>query len=134
MKSMHISRREFLKATAVGLGSFYLHPISGLLSVVKASVLPEFPQAERLGRILDGKVLLKARPDVDSSDVGELYEDDIVTWLREVVGSRPLWNNQRFVETPDGYIYAPNLQPVRNLPNKAVGELTTPEGMWTETL
>jgi len=132
MKHKRISRREFIKATAVGISSLYLHPISGLISVAKASVMPEFPQAERLGRVLDGKVLLKARPDIDSNDIGELYEDDIVPWLREVVGSRPLWNNQRFVETPDGYIYAPNLQPVRNHTNKAVSELPTPEGMWTE--
>ncbi len=61
-----------------------------------------------------------------------MSDDDIVTWLREVVGKRPLWYSQRFVETPDGYIYAPNLQPVRNLTNQPLKQLTAPEGMWAE--
>lgn len=103
-----------------------------LRSWSRAFRLPEFPQAERLGRVLGGKVPLKARPDIDSEDVGTLYEDDVVIWLREVVGSRPLWNVQRFVETPDGYVYAPNLQPVRNSPNQPLGTLPSAQGTWVE--
>ena len=94
--------------------------------------LPEFPRAERLGRVIGGKVPVKARPDIDSPDVGVLFDDDVVPWLREVVGSRPLWYSQTFVETPQGYIYAPNLQPVRNQPNEPLTSLPSPEGFWAE--
>lgn len=94
--------------------------------------LPEFPEADRLGRVIGGMVKIKARPDIDSEDVGVLYDDEVVPWVREVVGSRPLWYTQRFVETPDGYIYAPNLQPVRNEPNQPVNKLYDPDGMWVE--
>jgi hypothetical protein len=43
-----------------------------------------------------------------------------------------LWNNQRFVETPDGFIYAPNLQQVENKRNEPLTSLPSPEGMWVE--
>ena len=44
-------------------------------------------------------------------------------------------NNQRFVETPDGYIWSANLQPVKNLPNVPLQNLPmagTGQGMWAE--
>ena len=104
-----------------------LRPASGM-----DATLTDFPQAERLGRVLDSEVKLFARPDIDSSQVGTLYADDVVVWLREVVGKRPLWYMQRFVETPDGYIYAPNLQPVRFQPNQPLAALPQADGMWAE--
>ncbi len=92
----------------------------------------EFPAADRLGRVIGGRVPVKQRPDIDSMDVGQLSDDDVVPWLQEVAGKRPLWYNQRFVETPDGYIYAPNLQPVRNLPNQPLKKLPSNDGIWVE--
>jgi len=94
--------------------------------------LADFPQAERLGRVFGGMVEVKARPDDESPTVAELYDDAVVIWLKEIVGSRPLWYNQRFVETPEGFIYAPNLQPVRNQPNIPLTDLATPDGIWVE--
>jgi len=121
-----ISRREFLYMGALFVGGLSLSPWQRLL------LLPEFPKADRLGRVIGGRVSIKARPDIDSQDVGLVFDDDIVPWYREIVGSRPLWYNQRFVETEGGYIYAPNLQPVRNLPNIPVEELIQPGGFWVE--
>lgn len=96
---------------------------------------PVFPEADRIGRVCVGKVELKMRPDEASDTVGVLYEDAVVPWLREKVGQWPWRNNQRFVETPDGYIWSPYLQPVRNRPNSPVEALpgSGPErGMWVE--
>jgi hypothetical protein len=132
MRRTPYSRRDFLKAAALGLGGLALPGGRPKLEPALPAALPEFPGAERLGRVLDGSVKLKARPDIDSADVGILYEDDVVVWLRELVGSRPMWFTQRFVETPDGYIYAPNLQPVRNQLNEPVTEAPGPDGMWVE--
>lgn len=126
MKKERISRRDFLKASALFLGAISLRPWQRLFS------LTQFPTSERLGRVIGGMVPLKAQPDIESQDVGTLYDDDVVVWLREVVGSRPLWYSQRFVETPDGYVYAPNLQPVRNQPNKPLNKITHSEGVWVE--
>lgn len=110
---------------SLGVGSLALGPWNDLLR------LTEFPQAERLGRVIGGKVSVLAKPNIDSSEVGVLFDDDVVPWLGEVVGSRPLWHSQRFVETPNGYIYAPNLHPVQNLPNQPLTEIPE-EGIWAE--
>ncbi len=125
------SRREFLKLGLLSLGALAMNPWR-----VWGQLLQEWPDAERLGRVCVGKVSLRKRPSVDAEAVGELYEDAVVVWLREVVGEVPLGRqSRRWVETPDGYIYAPSLQPVKNLPNEPVGELpitSLGRGMWVE--
>ncbi|MEW5872599.1 MAG: L,D-transpeptidase [Chloroflexota bacterium] len=131
MQHRDFTRREFLKLAALSLGGLALRPWYRRLAFGTASALPDFPQAERLGRVLSGGIDLKARPDDESPTVGTLSEDQVVVWQREVVGSRPLWYDQRFVETPDGFIYAPNVQKVRNLPNQPLQSLPG-EGMWVE--
>lgn len=138
MKSF--SRRDFLKLATVGAGAAIL-PVSqfSVLARQKAMrslLLPDFPNAPRLGRVLVGKAEVKARPDSTSATVAELYENAVVPWLREVTGSNPYRFVQRYVETPDGYIWSPHLQKVQNnvqeniltrLPDYA-GSL----GMWVE--
>lgn len=76
-----------------------------------------------------------ARPDVNSQIVGALYEDNIVPWVREVVGSMPGRINQRFVETPYGFVWGGYVQPTWNQPNVPVANLQTSslgQGMWVE--
>jgi lipoprotein-anchoring transpeptidase ErfK/SrfK len=129
MARSHISRRDFLKLAALGLGGLAFRPWN------RNSFQPEFPEAELLGRVNAGKVDIKERPDADSPTIGVLYEDSIVPWMREVAGKNIFRTNQRWVETPDGYIWAPYLQPVRNLPNAplmALPDTSTGAGMWVE--
>lgn len=124
-----IPRRNFLRLAAMFLGGVVLKPLSSLFQP------SDFPQGERLGRVNVGKVELKNRPDADSSTVGVLYEDAIVPWIREMVGSNLYRTNQRWVETPEGYIWSPYLQPVANLPNIPVQSLADSSlgpGMWVE--
>ena len=127
-----ISRRSFLKIAALGLGGVAYRSLGGKLA------LPDFPDYERLGRVLH-MVNVMSRPNQDSQVVGVLYEDTIVPWLREAAGQPP-YNiyglyTQRWVETPDGYIYSPYVQPVRNLPNQTVDQfrqMSIGEGGWFE--
>lgn len=102
-----------------------------------ATALPEFPAAEKLGRISVGMVEVKARPDPESATVVTLYEDAVLPWLKEWSGTRPayIFNNQRWVETPQGFIYGPYVQPVQNRPNQPVAQLPDSSrgpGMWIE--
>lgn len=130
-KEPRISRHEFLKLGALAAGG---------LAFVRwdARMLqPEFPVGERLGRVAVGMVERKLRPDPDSQTLGVLYEDAVVPWLRELPGAKPayIFNNQRWVETPDGYIYGPYLQPVWNRPNAPITDLPPSSrgpGMWAE--
>lgn len=128
MTKRPFTRREFLKAAAAGLGGLSLNAWGRLFR------LPDFPEYERLGRVL-ATVEVKAKPDMDSPTVTKLYEDTVVPWIREVVGRRPMWYSQRWLETPDGYIYSPNVQPVANRPNQPLSDLPATggeSGMWVE--
>lgn len=126
---MSLARRDFLKLASLGFGGLALRPLGRLLR------LPDFPQADRLGRANVGTVDIKAQPDADSQTLKTLYEDSVVPWIREVVGINPYRTNQRYVETPEGYIWAPHLQPVLNQPNPPVQSLpqnSQERGMWVE--
>jgi lipoprotein-anchoring transpeptidase ErfK/SrfK len=130
MNIRHFNRRDFIKLGAVSFGALAFEPWTRRLFRI-----PEFPQSERLGRLCVGKVELKARPDYNSENVGILYEDNVVPCISETVGYWPGRNNQRFMETPGGYVWSAYLQPVENSPNAPLESLTTdngPTGMWVE--
>jgi lipoprotein-anchoring transpeptidase ErfK/SrfK len=131
MKVDEITRRSFIKLIGIGLTGLGFQPI------LYSRNLTEFPTNERLGRVCVGMVYIKAQPSETSQTVGVLYEDAVVAWLSEVIAKEPNYNyfNQKWVETPDGYIYSTNLQPVKNHPNQALDTLlpnNTGEGMWSE--
>ncbi len=122
-----LSRRDVLKLTALSASSLALRSLS----------IPDFPTSEKFGRVCKGKVEQKIRPDRESKTVETLYDDAVVPWLREVVGQPySIYDaNLRWVETPNGYIWAPRLQPVRNQLNLAVDNLpetSLGSGMWVE--
>jgi lipoprotein-anchoring transpeptidase ErfK/SrfK len=122
------SRRDFLKLAAVGAGTLAFRPFAKL-------ALSEFPQADKLGRITVGKMDVFARPDANSQIVGALYEDNVFPWIREAVGSMPDRINQRFVETPYGFVWGGYVQPMFNQPNIPITSLpqtSLGEGMWVE--
>ncbi len=126
-----ITRRDFLKIGWLSLASISFRSLN------PGTLMQTFPEAEKLGRVSVGLVEVKLRPDMDSQTLGVLYEDAVVPWLREVSGSKPayVFNNQRWVETPDGYIYGPYMQPVYHKPNPPVAELPVSSrgpGMWVE--
>jgi len=141
------SRRDLLKVTGLGLGAVALRPVNKFLSDDGQSYLnrgegnwvglplPQFPEGENLGRIL-GKVDVFSRPTTDpsaASITNTLYDDNMVVWGREVVGNAIGRTNQRFVETDQGFIYSPFVQPASNKPNNPITAL--PEGssgFWAE--
>jgi len=130
-----MSRREFLKFGVLGLGALALNPIKNeILNLV------DFPNAEYLGRntiYSPNSIPIRTKPSYSSTVVRTLQDDECVVWLRDVVGEIvPGRINRRWVETPEGYIYASSLQPVKNKPNQPVNQLTVPSdkglGMWAE--
>ncbi len=122
-------RRDFLILAALSLGSFILKPWRHLFA------LPDFPQHKRRGRVVVGIIDLKAQPDEGSETIGVLYEDAIVPWHREAVGPRSYRVNQRWVETPDGFLWFPQVQPVwnhTNTPLDTLPQTSLGSGMWVE--
>lgn len=130
MHQRKLSRRNFIKILGLSITSLGIKPIFRNQDKV------EFPNYERLGRVcIIGKVEIKSAPYEGSETINVLYEDAVVPWLRDVVAKEPNYNfyNQRWLETTDGYIYAANIQPVRNKPNQPIGKLlptSKGEGMW----
>ncbi len=140
-----ISRRDFLKLAACGLGGLALRPwqnAAASFSYPTASSpwiagIPDFPEGDLLGRVAQGVAEVKARPDIETQTIKILYEDAVFPWLNEVSGEKPayVFNNQKWIEMADGYIYSPLIQPVRNKPNKPVTSLNQTSlgpGMWAE--
>jgi hypothetical protein len=127
-KHNHITRRDFLRFTSIGLGINMLKPVGKILNS------SGFPVSERLGRAFN-KTEVKIKPDINSQTVGVIYDDAVVPWLKEIVGYHPFRFKQNWVETPDGYIWSSNLQPVSNYPNIPVKTLPNTSlglGMWVE--
>jgi len=133
MKNLnYLSRRNFLQSAAIGAGGLILSRWEDRLYQI-----PDFPEAGKLGRAAKGTIEIKSRPDPDSNTVSLLYEDGVLPWLRSVVARNPgyVFNNQNWVETPEGYAYGAFFQPVRNLPNEPLAELPASSigpGMWAE--
>ena len=129
MRDPHnLNRRDFLKLAVLSTSTLALRPFAKM-------ALPEFSQADKLGRVAVGKIDVFLRPDGESQIVGALYEDNIVPWIREVVGSMPGRINQRFVETPYGFVWGGQVQPVLDQPNIPVTSLSATslgQGMWVE--
>ena len=124
-----ISRREFLKIASLGAGAYAFRPWNTLFHQA------DIPEAERLGRVTEGAIKIRVRPDLASTEVATLYQDQVVVWLREVIGSIPGRLNQRWVETPEGYIRSALLQPVKNIPNLPVENVPVTSlgaGMWVD--
>ncbi len=135
MSNQQLSRREFLKLGSTSLLGLSIVPL--ISNRHGQQLTAEFPAGDLLGRNCSGgKIEMRSRPSFSAPVVGTFYEDSIFTWLREVVGEAPAGRySKRWVETPDGYLYAPVVQPVRNLPNQPVTELPTSglgRGMWVE--
>ena len=132
MNRARLSRRNFIMLTGIGISGLNLNFIK------RFNKLVEFPSYDRLGRVcIIGMVNVKSQPFEDSQTVNILYEDAVVPWLREVVAKEPNYNffNQKWVETPKGFIYASYLQPVRNVPNQTIDTLlptSMGKGLWAE--
>ena len=123
------SRRDFLKLAGFGLGSLAFRPFA------QWPALATFPEAERLGRVAISQTELRSLPNENSSTLKLIYEDTIVPVLKEAVGPKPGRINQRWIDTGEGYIWSPVVQPVRNVPNQPVPDLAGTSlgpGMWVE--
>ncbi len=128
---MTLSRRDFIKLAGLGAGAMAMRPFNGILPAYEWQ---ELSQGERLGRTL-ATLDYRTSPRVDYPPQAKVYEDSIVPILREVTASSKDLNliNQRWYETPNGYLHSDYVQPVLNLPNEPMKAM--PEGkngFWAE--
>jgi len=129
-ESTNITRRDFIKLAA----------LDGRIGSTKwrdqLSNFRIFPRLKGWAGLQNGTLEIKSSPSPDSETVGVLYEDGVLPWLGEVFGKQPMYvfYNQKWVETPEGFVYGPYFQPVRNLPNQPSKNFhfSLGPGMWVE--
>lgn len=130
-RSIHsLNRRDFLKLAGVSAASLALNPFR-----YRAHFLPEFPVADRLARNATGGMIpIKSAPDSTSSTIRDTYEDTVLEWLREVPGyNQAHYEPQRYVETPEGYVFSGDVQMCRNQPNTPLSAIPDGKpGFWAE--
>lgn len=150
-KNKKINRREFLKLSALALGGLALGdriapagaaPRFGASNLHQEDPPPEFPEGKTLGRICAGQegahFDIKTEPFWEAPSAGTAWRDDVFTWQQEVIAKQmdPIRINQRWVQTPAGYIYAEYLQKVFHDPQQPLTELPETSdgsrGMWVE--
>jgi lipoprotein-anchoring transpeptidase ErfK/SrfK len=128
----NVSRRDFLKLAGVGLGALAFNPLKPFEFEYPRA---QFPEGERLGRVFS-KVDVRNEPNFSAPSVGVFYDDQVVVWQQDVVTrgyQDPNYLNQRWVKIPEGYIYAPSLQPVKNLLNTPITAIPNGQkGFWAE--
>ncbi|HAE58266.1 MAG TPA: hypothetical protein DCG54_01845, partial [Anaerolineae bacterium] len=132
-----LSRRDFLKLAGLGLGALAFSPYKRLDLEYFSSPkrLPQFPGSAIIGRVVDTGIDLRSRPtNAADTSIAKLEADTLLEWEREVVGNViGGLSNQRYVETPQGYVYGSVVQPTRNLPNTAITEMPAGQpGFWAE--
>ncbi len=139
MLRRNLSRRDFLKFAGIGLGALAFRPlkISGLEYLAMPKRLAQFPASEIIGRVTDPGMYLRSKPtNAGGTDnvIQNLAADTLLEWNQEVVGNVVGGlSNQKYVETPLGYVYGSVLQPTRNLPNTPITEIPAGKsGFWAE--
>jgi hypothetical protein len=139
MLHRNLTRRDFLKLTGLSVGAMAFRPlISSRLDVLSIpKQLADFPNSEIIGRVTDPGINLRSKPtnEFGSDNVIQTLEaDKLLEWNQEVVGNViGGLSNQKYVETPIGYVYGSVLQPTRNLPNTPITEVPAGKsGFWAE--
>jgi hypothetical protein len=134
-----VSRRDFLKLAGLGVGTLAFKPFisANLEKFYLPQRLPKFIDSPIIGRVVDPDIDLRSRPTNDpnlNTSIAKLPADTLVEWGREVVGNVVGGlNNQRYVETPQGFIYSSVLQPTRYLPNTPIAAMPDGQkGFWAE--
>lgn len=129
---MRIDRRQFLKysSTCAGLS---LLPIKKNIDLAQEN----WPVGKDLGRNCTGGIInLRSKPTAESEIISSIYEDAVFPWNREIIGEAPAGLiSKRWVETSEGYVYAPSVQHVKNIPNSVMEdlpEIAGVKGMWAE--
>ncbi|HUI87535.1 MAG TPA: L,D-transpeptidase family protein [Anaerolineales bacterium] len=137
MKFESLSRRDFLKLTGLGAGALLLNPFLGEREFLVSPLAP-FPSANLLGRVAVQPDFyhtpLMPSPNANAAPIRNMNQDDIVIWLREVIGTTYTGGiSQQWVQTPDGFLYLPHVQPVKNLPNTVINAIPAGKpGFWAE--
>ena len=130
----NLSRRSFLKIAGLALVGAALPHSAALPRALAPRYTDPWPSGPGvlLGRMVwPWGIHILSRPRPEGDDLGLLQADDVVQIVREVVGKGIMPHNHRYYELERGYVYAPYLQPCRNLRSTPLAALPD-GGVWAE--
>ena len=94
----------------------------------------DWPAGEPLGRgALGWGAPILSRPNPQGTLLGHVYPNDVVRLVRTVVGQGMAYHSHLWFELEQGYVYAPNIQPVFHLPQEPVASVPG-DGLWGEVV
>ncbi len=128
-----------MKLSGLSIGAMAFRPVLfKRLDVLQTPKrLAEFPTSEVIGRVTDPGMYLRSVPSNEAgmdSVIQSLPADTLLEWNQEVIG-RVIGglSNQKYVETPLGYVYGSVIQPTKNIPNTPITEIPAGHtGFWAE--
>jgi len=124
------SRRAFLKLTGLTAASLAVR-FPGERQPAPGAPWPSGPEV-RLGRVAwPWGVGVFSRPQPTAKVLRNLYPEDVAQIFRDVVGRGLANHTHVWNEIEDGYVYAPYLQPVKNIPQTPLTTLPG-KGVWGE--
>ena len=104
-----LSRRAFLKLGGLAAGAAFGPRPPRWVGLAG----PE----ERLCRVTELESVLHSRPSPEAPAMGKVALDDVLVLQREVVGRGVFPHNHVWFETPDGFLWSSEAQPVLRAPN-----------------
>ncbi len=132
---MELSRRSLLR---YAVGAFAAPALGALSQPLVARAERAFPPQSitaeppmPLGRVTMFGADIHVEPDSASVIVRHARRDEVVPLLRQVRGEAISRHNDVWYETPDGFLYSPLIQPVRNERNRLSSEFAH-GGFWGE--
>ncbi|MGA2821751.1 MAG: L,D-transpeptidase [Anaerolineales bacterium] len=133
---MRLSRREFLRIAGLAVSARAGRQLGALQRLLPSrggldTWGDQFDPGASLGRVTIARTALRSRPSPDSSFLGWKQQDDVVQVQREVVGQGTRAENHVWMETSQGYLYFPDMQPIVFQPNLPL-ETLPGGGTWAE--
>jgi hypothetical protein len=132
---MKIDRRTLLKyaisAVAAPAANVLAQPIAARASANQPPTPITAEPPAPLGRVTMFGADMHAKPDSTSLIVRRVRRDEVVSLLRQVRGEAIRRHNDVWYETPDGFLYSPLIQPVRDERNDLSSDIA-PNGYWGE--
>jgi hypothetical protein len=112
-----ISRRDFLKLSALGVGTMAFSPIKERLDLFDDRMLV---------RVATDAISVHSQPNDESRIIGQWYRDDLLTVYEEVTAETPAYNPVWY-RVWGGFVHRARLQRVQTLYNPTVTNLVEGE-------
>jgi hypothetical protein len=121
MPSPHLSRRDFLKLSGLGLAGFAARPLRWFAPRLQGQL------ENQEGRVIYESIHTYDVPSFDGNIVRQFWEDSVIPITEVTIGEdEPAYNRVWYRIGEDGYAHSGGIQPVKTLVQPPIADI--PEG------